>query len=172
MLFKLPFVKNIFHDLGIVPASWDNSKQILLDGDILAIAPGGMRESLRPSSQKYQLRWAKRKGFVKLAIEEQAPIILAACPNADRIFKVYESFITALIYKRFKFPLPIFRGIGFSLIPRPVKLTHFISRPIYPPCINDYSRIDLDKAVDEFHHEISRRMRNLMDDAKHRSTFI
>ena len=117
---------------------------------MLGVAPGGMREALRPSNERYQLKWHKRKGFIKLAIQEQTPIVLAACPNADRIFKVYESFITSLMYRKFKVPVPLFKGYGLSYVPRPVKLTHYLSKPIAPPKLPS-GESPSDEMIDHFH---------------------
>ncbi len=162
LLFRVPVLRDWCDNIGLVPASLDNAKNLLRDGEILGVAPGGMREALRPSSERYQLKWHKRKGFIRLAILEQVPIILAACPNADRIFKVYESFFTSLFYRNFKVPIPIFKGFGPTYIPRPVKLTHFISKPIYPPKINDSRDIN-DSLIDDFHRQIISEMNDLMD---------
>lgn len=167
MLFRFPYLKNWCEDIGLVPASLENAKMLLQSGEILGVAPGGMREALRPSKERYQLKWHKRKGFIKLAITEQVPIVLAACPNADRIFKVYESFFTAIIYKKFKFPIPIFKGIGPTYIPRPVKLTHYLSKPIFPPKIDN--KIVTDEMVNEFHSYIENEMNKLMNNIDYRS---
>ena len=161
LLFKMPKLEQIFLDLGLVPASVENAKKLLNEGHILGVAPGGMREALRPGSERYQLKWHKRKGFIRLAISEQIPIILAACPNADRIFNVYESFITGLIYRKFKFPAPIFKGFGPSYLPRPVKLNHYVSMPIYPPKINSIEDIN-QEMVDQFHQRVVSEMNELM----------
>ena len=165
LLFRIPVLKKWCDDIGLVPASLSNAKKLLRDGEVLGVAPGGMREALRPSKERYKLKWHRRKGFIKLALTEQVPIVLAACPNADRIFKVYESFLTALVYKKFKFPFPLFKGIGLSYVPRPVKLTHYLSQPIYPPPI-DKDKIS-PEIIDEFHHKIALEMQKLMSNAEY-----
>ena len=97
------------------------------------LSPGGMRESLRPSTQRYRISWEGRLGFARLAIRAQVPVILAACPAADDIYTVYENPLTELVYQRFKWPLPIAHGLGPTALPRPIKLTHYLSHPIAPP---------------------------------------
>ena len=158
LLFKIPFIKDWSMDLGIVPASMLNAKKLLKEGEVLGVAPGGMREALRPSKERYQLKWHRRKGFIRLAIEMQVPIVLAACPSSDRIFKVYESFLTAFAYNKFKIPLPLFKGYGLSYFPRPVKLTHYLSGPIYPPEVST----NIDEHVESFHRLIVKEMEILM----------
>lgn len=163
LLFKLPLTKNLASDIGLVPASHKNAHKLLEDGELLAVAPGGMRESLRPSEERYNILWNKRKGFVKLAIETGTPIILAACPSADRIFKIYQNPVTALAYKKFRLPLPFFRGWGLSMIPRPVKLTHYLSRPLIPPPMD---KENFELQVNTFHALILEEMDRLMNREK------
>ena len=68
-----------------------------------------------------------------MSLETGAPIVLAACPRADDIYKVYENAVTKLIYKKLKLPFFLARGLGPTAIPRPVKLEHYLSKPIHPP---------------------------------------
>ena len=164
MLFNFSVTKNFCENLGVVPASPENAKNLLKNGEIVSIAPGGMRESLRHSGEKYEVLWDKRKGFARLSLEENVPIILAACPSADLIFKVLPSFTTAAIYKHFKFPLPIFHGIGPTPIPRPVKLTHLVAPAIMPITPNDLESED--DLVLRYHKYIVDKMEELMEKAR------
>ncbi len=161
MLFNFSPTKYWCERIGIIPASPKNAKQALLDGEILALAPGGMIESLRSSKERYKIKWNSRKGFIKLALEAQVPIVLAACPQADKIFHVYNNPITDFMYDKFKFPLPIFRGLGPTLIPRPVKLWHYVSEPIIPPKVKDISK----EVINSLHHEVVTKMNKLILDA-------
>ena len=88
---------------------------------------------------------------------------MAACPNADRIFKVYESFITSLMYRKFKVPVPLFKGYGLSYVPRPlIKLTHYLSKPITPPKLPS-GESPSDEMIDHFHRTIVDKMKHLME---------
>jgi hypothetical protein len=119
-----------------------------------------MRESLRPSTERYKIYWDKRMGFAKLAIKAQVPIILAACPKADDLYDVYPNILTKLAYQHFRIPLFFARGLGISPIPRPIKLVHYISRPIVPPKFEgDEPPPEL---IKKFHARIVRRMKLLM----------
>ena len=88
----------------------------------IAWSAGGMREALRPGDERYGVKWDKRKGFVRLSLRTGAPLVLAACPDADRLFHVYENRLTKLAYKRLHLPVPLVRGWGPTLLPRPVSL--------------------------------------------------
>ena len=52
---------------GGIPGPVDACVDILNNGELLAISPGGTREMLL--SYDYELIWAKRKGFAKVATE-------------------------------------------------------------------------------------------------------
>ena len=135
--YKLPGLGELMEKMGSIVGTHENAVTLLENGEVLYLAPGGMRESLRPSDSRYQIIWGKRRGFAKLAIETGSPVVLAACPRADDIFKVYRSPLTAWIYQNFKLPFAVARGVGPTLIPRPVKLDHYLSEPIIPPPMND-----------------------------------
>jgi hypothetical protein len=108
--------------------------------------------------------WNRRKGFTKLAIETGVPIILAACPAADDLYDVAPSHITAWAYKTLRIPLFFAKGLGFTAIPKPVKLTHYLSEPLFPP-ENSTDPEVFAKRVDKFHSQVVNRMEKLMKES-------
>jgi hypothetical protein len=60
-------------------------------------------------------------------------MVLAACPAADEIYEVYRSRVTDTVYRRLHLPLPLARGRGPTLLPRPVPLVAYFSAPVRPP---------------------------------------
>ena len=72
--------------------------------------------------------------------------------------KIIINLLGSLGYKFLKFPLPLFRGFGPTLIPRPVKLTHYISPMIWPPRLEEITNMEIDK----FHQKVSDEMKSLM----------
>jgi len=159
MIFRTPIVADWARDAGIRPASPGAGLRLLKEGHLVFLAPGGMWESLRPSREARRVRWDNRKGFCRLALKAGAPIVLAACPAADDIFRVRASRLTDRIYKRFKAPLPIARGIGPTLWPRPVKLTHYVAPAIVPPAYDPEREAE---QVDALHAEACRVMARLL----------
>ena len=149
------------HAIGVVEGNMANAHQLLNDGHLVAVAPGGMFEALRSSSEKYEIRWDSRKGFCRLAMDTQSPVILAACPAADDLYTLYRNPFTEAIYHKFRVPLPMLRGVGPTLLPRPVQLTHELAGPFVPPVWSE------DKAEDEamllrFHNTCIQEMLELM----------
>jgi hypothetical protein len=79
------------------------------------------------------------------------------------MYTVYESSLTKSVYEQLKLPLPLFRGIGPTLMPRRIRLTHLLSEPMHPP------RWDPDRGeqqVDEWHERLSTAMAELMQQGR------
>jgi len=166
MWFRLPVLGQFLAETGTVRACPVAAEELLNKEEILLVAPGGMREALKPSSETNLLHWDQRKGFVRLAIKTQTPITLVACPEADDIYTVYENRFTKMVYQRMRLPLTVVRGLGLSLIPRPVKLTHFISEAQIPPQVDLNDEKAFNKAVDHWHKELTDEMSRML--TKHR----
>lgn len=156
LMFRLPLVRSVARELGIVEGSPTSGAELLAADELVMVSPGGMREALRPSSEEYEFDWTGRSGFARLAIKTRAPVVLAACPLADRIYDVYENPLTRAVYERFRFPLPLARGLGLTLIPRPAKLVHAIGAPIEPP------RSTSEATVARFHAHLVTEMKTRM----------
>ena len=164
LFFRVPMVGPMMEYFGSIQGNQDNARNLLNEDNIVAVAPGGMREALRPSTERYQIRWDKRRGFVKLAIETGTPIVLAACPRADDLFEIYPTPITKWAYKTFKIPVFLARGLGFSPLPRPVKLVHYLSEPLIPPKpVSDPEAFK--RQVARFHAKVCKRMEQLIGEA-------
>lgn len=160
LFYKIPIIGPLVSSLGAVEGSQANAERLLHQDHIVCVAPGGMREALRPSAERYRIDWEHRTGFVRLAIATQSPVIVAACPRADDLYEVYPSFITQWAYKKLRIPLFFARGLGPTPIPRPVKLIHYLSRPMLPPKIGLEGITD--QMISVFHMRLSRKMKQLM----------
>lgn len=164
LLFKLPILSKWVQEMGIVEGTMHSARPLLEKEQLTLVAPGGMREALRPTTERYQLRWAKRRGFCRLALQTQSPIILAACPGADDLYTVYSNKLTKLAYQSLKFPLPIIRGWGPTLLPRPVQLTHVLSKPIVPKPLA--GETPLESEVTHLHKQVQDAMEQTMTTAQ------
>jgi 1-acyl-sn-glycerol-3-phosphate acyltransferase len=60
---------------GTVAASPANARQALESGAALLVYPGGDYEVHRPSWQRHRVDFGGRKGFIRLAIEQNVPIV-------------------------------------------------------------------------------------------------
>jgi 1-acyl-sn-glycerol-3-phosphate acyltransferase len=75
LVFKVPGVRAILSRWGTVPASPQNMKRALERGAALLVYPGGDEETYRPSWESATLDFAHRKGFARLALEYDVPIV-------------------------------------------------------------------------------------------------
>jgi 1-acyl-sn-glycerol-3-phosphate acyltransferase len=118
-----------------------------------------MKESLRPKEQRYRVEWERRRGFVKLALRSQVPIVLVACGAADDLYNVRQSRLTSFAYERFRVPLPVIFGRRGTPIPKKIPLRAFISEPFYPPVHDPENEAS---QVESLHGPIVERMQELM----------
>jgi 1-acyl-sn-glycerol-3-phosphate acyltransferase len=162
LFFRIPVVSSFFTTMGFVEGTRATATDLLLRGEVLGVLPGGMREALRPASDRYTIDWRKRLGFVWLSMTTGTPIALAACPRADDIFDLLPNPVTPFIYDRLRLPLAVFRGRGPTPLPRPVELWHLVSEPIYPSVAPDQVS---ERDVVAHHAYLTTRMTALMEDA-------
>lgn len=163
LMFRIPGMGNALREIGFISASRDELVERLRGGDMVGIAPGGMKEALRGTSERYSFDWSKRMGFASVALRAGVPVLPSVCPLADHIFTVYGNPFSDLVYRKLKIPLPIFRGRGITPIPRPVKLVSLVGKPIYPDVEPD--RVT-DKDVQRFHTRIVAEVSALMSEAR------
>ncbi|MFK7930566.1 MAG: lysophospholipid acyltransferase family protein [Myxococcota bacterium] len=160
-LFQTPFVREAAGRLGAIDADPAGALELLRQGEVVIVAPGGMREALRTKDERYRVFWDERRGFARLAIQAGCPVILGACPRADDVLTSYRNPFTPAIYKRLKLPVPLARGLGPTLVPRPIALTHILRPPVAPPA-------DL-ADLHAFHRALVVEMHELMHEARNRT---
>jgi 1-acyl-sn-glycerol-3-phosphate acyltransferase len=152
--FKNPVLASVMRDLGIVATDLDGAAELLKSGEILAVAPGGTREALRPSNKGSMPDWKGRQGFVRLWLASRAPLILAHCPAARSVVTVYDHPISTLGFRYLGMPFPLWRGLGPTPLPRPKKLVYHFSPPISPP-----DEPVTEPLVERVHAELEEKMR-------------
>jgi 1-acyl-sn-glycerol-3-phosphate acyltransferase len=75
LVFKVPGIRALLQPYGTVPASPDNMRSALARDAALLVYPGGDHESYRASWRSAEIDFAHRKGFVRLALELDVPIV-------------------------------------------------------------------------------------------------
>jgi 1-acyl-sn-glycerol-3-phosphate acyltransferase len=74
LVLSMPFLADL-RRFGTVAASPQNARKALSAGAALLVYPGGDYEVHRPSSQRHRIDFAGRKGFIRLALEEDVPLV-------------------------------------------------------------------------------------------------
>ena len=108
------------------------AQRLLEQEQMVAAAPGGCgRAPSRPTRALPDRGTSTR--LIRLALRMGAPLVLVACRTGDDLYTVYDNPITRAVYRRWHLPLPLVRGLGPTLLPRPIQLTHHLAAPIVPP---------------------------------------
>ncbi|XP_008558991.1 transmembrane protein 68 [Microplitis mediator] len=124
-LFKVPGFAIICDVMKLIPGTVQTCSQVLLEGNMLAIAPGGVFEAQFGDSY-YKLMWKNRMGFAKVGLESKVKIIPMFTRNLREAFRTvsWGRRLWLRIYALTRFPFaPIYGGF-------PVKLVTYIGKPI------------------------------------------
>lgn len=128
-LFHIPGWKLLMDVFCVQPGTIQSGTELMRQGHLLAIAPGGVREALF-SNEYYTLHWGKRNGFAKIALQAKVPIIpmfTQNCREAFRSLGLGREWFRRL-YEKTRLPIvPIYGGF-------PVKMRTYIGDPVtYDP---------------------------------------
>lgn len=126
-LFSIPGFRLLCEVFCVSPGTVHSCIEILSQGHILGIAPGGVREALF-GDEYYQVMWGNRSGFAKVALQAQVPIIPMFTRNIRECFRTPGWGRRSLRWIYEKCRLPIVPIYGFF----PVKMTTYLGPPIYP----------------------------------------
>lgn len=126
-LFKVPGLRILMDVFKVTPGTVQSCINLLKEGHVLAIAPGGVREALF-GDEEYRIMWSKRIGFAKVALFANVPVIPMFTQNVREAFRTPSWCRNLLrrVYEKTRLPLvPIYGGF-------PVKLKTIFGEPIYP----------------------------------------
>lgn len=129
-LFKVPGLRLLLEVLNSFPGSVNDCVQALNNGEILLIYPGGLREAML-SDENYKLLWKTRRGYSRVAVKAEVPIIPFFTENIrEACWAVKFSIrLASYLYEKTKFPILPLIGIF------PVGLTTYFGKPVW---INDH----------------------------------
>ncbi len=143
--YRVPLWKDLIGRSGGVLGSREMCRALMRAGESILVYPGGAREVFKGKGKDYQLLWQNRLGFVRMAVENGYSITPFCSVGADEIFDIViggDEILHSPVGKFFgrllrekQLPredllLPLPRGIGLSVIPRPEKFYFAFGRPI------------------------------------------
>jgi len=156
---------------GAVAASPENAAQALRSGAALLVYPGGDHEVHRPSWEGNTVNFDGRRGFVRLALEHEVPIVpvvsiggqetalflgrgegLAKALQLDRLFRLKVLPISIAV------PWGLNVGDMFGHIPLPAKITVEVL-----PAIDLREQFGPDPDVDEVYDHVITTMQETLD---------
>lgn len=116
-LFMVPGFKILTEVFKVSPGTVQSCAQVMRDGNLLAIAPGGVLEA-QFGDERYRLLWKKRLGFAKAAIEARVPIVPIFTQNIREAFRsvAFGRGLFKRLYDKTRLPIvPIYGGFPVKL---------------------------------------------------------
>lgn len=144
LLFSVPAVARWLERCGILRASLENARAVLARGRDLLVYPGGDIETWRPYARRYEVDFAGRTGYAKLALQKGVTIVPVAHAGAHETLRVLTSgrwLARAVGLHRLcraevwpiHLSLPWGIGVGpLPHLPLPTTLRYLLGAPIVP----------------------------------------
>jgi len=163
---------------GVVPASHDNARAAFQLGAPVLVYPGGDYETFRPSWHSDKIEFGGRQGFVRLALEENVPIVpvVAIGGQETALFVTRGQRAAKLLgfdrLTRIKvMPISIGPplGINFLDLPGRLPLPAKITIQVLPP-IDLRDRFGEDADPDDVYEEVTGEMQDALTDLSEERT--
>lgn len=135
--------------MGFIEASKANGLKALKKKKLIALFPEGEYGNFKPTTKRYHLQEFKR-GFIRLALETQSPIIPTLILGAE------ETHINLARLKFTKYLRGVVLPLPLNIIPLPAKWHIIFMEPIYLPY--KASKANDRELVNELCNEIRERM--------------
>lgn len=181
-MVSIPVLKNLLIMGGSVRGNYENSHKVLSGGNKLVVFPGGNHEAFRTYKDRYKIDFGGHKGFAKVALQENVPIVphvnvgghetffvLTPGTKLAKIFKVDKIFRSKTCAISFALPWGISFGPIFHL-PLPAKLEIEIGKPIYPAEITKGIKGEEAK-VDKIYEVVTAKMQEMMTEVSSRRKY-
>lgn len=156
---------------GTVAASPANASKALRAGAALLVYPGGDFEVHRPSWQRNRVDFGRRKGFIRLALEQDVPVVpvvsiggqetalfLSRGERIARLFALDKMFRLKVLPISVALPWGLNVGDMLGHVPLPSKITIETL-----PAINLREEFGPDPDVDEIYDHLIRLMQETLD---------
>ena len=180
-LMATPLVGQYFRKMGVVSASRETVTEALEAGRDVIVYPGGDVDSLRPWTERDEVKLAGRRGFVKQAIRSGVPIVpIANTGGTDTMFTLPggRTVARALGLKQLARieELPLAIGLPWGIapgvlpfLPLPAKLRIEILDPIHLD--DDPARAEDDEYIDMIYDEVKWRIEKGVERLRRKRSF-
>lgn len=174
VLLALPGLREMFHQVGVIPASREAVTACLEAGHSVVIYPGGEVDCMRAWRRRGEVELGGRRGFIRQAMRSGVPLVpVATVGGADTVFVLSEGRWLAekLQLKRFlrSEMAPIVAGLPFGVwlevlpshIPLPSKIRYEVLEPV--EVVHDPERVDDEAYVERIYREVEARLQAGVD---------
>lgn len=175
--FRVPFAGAFLNACGALAANHDNAHAALDAGAAVLVFPGGDIDACKPFRKRYQIEFAGRRGFLRLAIRARVPIMPIVSVGAHdslylwsdgrrvaRFLGLDKRFRSNVFPIGFALPYGPIVGTPFPHLPPPVKIHTRFLRPIdlgFPP-----EAADDPEALDIAYTRVVTTMQRALDDLR------
>lgn len=125
---SVPFASYLFARWGQITGTPENCRRLLASEEAVLVFPEGARGISKPFSKRYQLA-EFGKGFMRLALEMQAPIVPVAVIGAEEQAPAVNVKPLARLLRTPSFPVVPYPPF-LPLIPLPVKYRVYFGEPM------------------------------------------
>jgi 1-acyl-sn-glycerol-3-phosphate acyltransferase len=172
-LFNIPILRDILLACGAVDASVNVAKKCLESGYSITVLPGGEQEQLLAQYSQHQIYIKRRRGFCKLSLQYQIPIIPCYCFGETSTHHTSSLFLDfrQWLAKKYFIAIPIPIGWNF-FFPLSTPLGLHLGKPIYPP-VHDptappLSEEEFEKRLNQLHEEYILAIKKIFHENKNR----
>ena len=117
-LFKVPGLNIILEAFHCTPGTVDTCADLLSQGRVLGLAPGGVYEA-QFGDHEYKILWRNRLGFAKAALKANVPILPVFTENIREAFRVlpFGGNFFYWLFQKTRLPLrPFFGGMEQCIV--------------------------------------------------------
>ena len=152
----VPFASYLFARWGQITGTPENCRRLLGADEAVLVFPEGARGISKPFSRRYQLA-DFGKGFLRLALESQAPIVPVAVIGAEEQAPAINVRPLAKLFRTPAFPVVPYPPF-FAAVPLPVKYRLYFGEPMYFTGDPD----DDDDALDDKVKQVKNRIQSMI----------
>ncbi|MBW0014434.1 lysophospholipid acyltransferase family protein [Mycobacterium sp.] len=134
------FGRDLMTAYGAVVGAPETARELMRHNETILVFPGGGREIAKFKGEEYRLKWHGRSGFARVAVEYDYPIVPVGLVGGDDVYKslvTRESMLGRLsrtistrLTGEADMAMPLLRGVGPTLIPRPQRMYLRFGAPI------------------------------------------
>ena len=174
MMLRLPFVRSAALGMQLIGRDPASIEAAVKRKEKLVVTPGGIEEAWGSFRDRYTVKWRRRLGYLKLAIEHKLPIIpVGAVGVDDAFYGLYNAYeIWKPLWDRYGLPVGTGVWIGFGPLgawpftpPFPSRIIQYVDPPI------DLAKEGLKDTKDPekllgFHNYLAARVQQILDHAR------
>jgi len=90
IFLRLPVLHQIFVQLGAIRASHENARKLFAEGHKVLVFPGGDKDAMRSYRDRHKVVFAKRRGYIRLALREEVPIVPVVSAGAHQTLMIFD----------------------------------------------------------------------------------